>query len=211
MNDQAATIDGLDETANMARDVHKWVYEMSMWANPTVLGTCVKAFSVAAALPVLLMFVLTWFEDGIGQALHVAGIVAVTVYGIMAVLLLLAYAIIGFLYGGRYCVIFTMDDKGVSHVQAPRQIKQSQVMGLLGTVIGAAAMNPTVAGAGILASAQQGMYTAFKDVRRIRVNRRRNVIYLRNVLRTNHVYADDAEFDAVLNHIIVRCPQARRR
>ncbi len=188
----------------------KWVYEMSLWTNPTVLGTCAKAFSVACALPVLLVFVITWSEDGIGKALHVAGIVAAIVYGIMAVLLLVAYIIIGIRYDGRYCVVFTMDDKGVDHVQAPPQVKKNQIIALLGAVMGAAAKNPTVAGASLLAGAQQGMYTAFKDVRRIKVKRRRNVIYLRNVLQCNQVYAEDAQFDAVLNHIIARCPQAQK-
>ena len=46
------------------RGEKKWVYEMNIWTNPTVLGTCAKVFSIAAAGPVVLMLLITWHEDG---------------------------------------------------------------------------------------------------------------------------------------------------
>lgn len=196
-------------SADPAQGKRQWVYEMNVWTNPTVLITCAKVFAFAAGMPVLLIFLMTWHEDGIGRALRAAGIVAAIVYTILFGLLLFAYVVTGILHRGRYCVVFTMDDEGVDHVQAPRQMKKNQVLGLLGAVMGAAAMNPTVAGAGLVAATHQVTRTAFRDVRRIRVKRRRNVIYLRNLLRQNQVYAEDAHFDDVLNHIIARCPRAR--
>ena len=54
--------------------VLRWVHEISLWKNPTVLITTAKVLLLAASVPALLVGVLALVEgDGIGAALGSVG------------------------------------------------------------------------------------------------------------------------------------------
>jgi hypothetical protein len=79
--------------------VLRWVYEMNMWKNPTLVITIWKVLLLAALAPAVLLFFLT-LGDGFGSALlafvNVMGMVAAIVTGLM----LLAYPLVAVLNGG---------------------------------------------------------------------------------------------------------------
>ena len=185
-----------------------WVYEMSFWKNPTILLTVLKVVLLAGLFPALLMFFLT-----LGEGFGPAALLFVKVYGLMAgiftVLLLLAYPTLALIYGGKYCVAFEMDKKGLRHTQMQKQFKKAQVLGMLAALGGAAAGNPAVAGAGLLAGARQSMFTRFSKVKTIVIRQKRQVIYLNEGLARNQVYADGSDFEKVRDHILDHCKKAR--
>ena len=81
------------------------------------------------------------------------------------------------------------------------QFKKAEAMGWLVALAGAAAGRPTVAGAGMLSATRSSMYTKFSAVRKVKGNRGRHTIYVNELLSRNQVYAEDADFDFVLNYI----------
>lgn len=192
--------------------VLRWVHELNMWKNPTVLITVWKVLLLSALAPALLVAVLRIFDgDGLSAALNtlaqVFGIVAAVVTGLM----LLAYPLVAILNGGRYCVIFEMDGVGIRHIQMRSQFRRSQVLAALTVLAGAMSGSVQAAGAGVLAGARRSMYTAFSDVRSVRAIENRHVIHLASKLARNQVYADPADFAFVLQHIAAHCkPSARR-
>ncbi len=189
--------------------VYRWTYEMNMWRNPTVLITLWKVFFIAAMFPVVFVTLLSLFEDGVGAAVKTFAPMFFMMTAIMSGLVFIGYFIYTIINGGRYQVVFEMDEKGIRHIQLKSQFKKNQVIAWIGAFAGAASGNATVSGAGLLAASKSSSYCQFTKVRKIRVNRRRNVIYVNESLERNQVYVSDEDFEAVRDYLISRCPKAK--
>lgn len=191
--------------------VMRWVYELNMWKNPTLIITIWKLLLLTALVPALLVGVLRLVDgDGLSAALgtfaQVGGLVAVVVTALM----LMAYPLVALINGGKYCVIFEMDDVGIRHIHMQRQFRRNQVLALLTVLAGAVSGNAQTVGAGMLAGSKRSLYTAFRDVREVKAIERRHVIHLRSKLVRNQVYAEPADFAWVLDAIESRCKQRAR-
>lgn len=189
--------------------VHRWVHEISLWKNPTVLITTAKVMLLAASVPALFAGTLALVEgEGVEAALGIIAQVGGLVVGIVAVLLLIAYPLTAILQGGRYCVVFEMDARGVKHTQLRKQFERNQALALITVLAGIAGGSPQTAGAGLLAASRQSLHTTFAKVRKIRIDERRGVIHLAEKLARNQVYAAPEDFAFVRDFILSHCPQA---
>jgi len=185
----------------------RWVYEMNMWKNPTLLITIWKVLLLSALAPALFAFILR-LADGLGPALSAFVTIMAIVAGIVSGLMLLAYPIVALINGGKYCVVFEMDDNSVRHIQMQKQFRKSQTLSLVATLAGAMAGNIPTASAGLLAGSKQSTQSRFEKVRAIVVNEKRHVIYVNEKLTHNQVYAEPGDFAFVRDHIVRRCPKA---
>ncbi|MBP5212883.1 MAG: hypothetical protein J6Z30_08510, partial [Pyramidobacter sp.] len=112
--------------------------------------------------------------------------------------------------GGRYCVLFEMDYKGVEHQQMKAQVKKAQLIGVLTALAGLAGKRIGTVGQGMtVAGASGSMYSAFADVKSIVADKKRSLIKVNETLFKNQVYADGEEFDFALDYIVTHCPQAK--
>jgi hypothetical protein len=188
--------------------VMRWVYEMNMWKNPTLVITIWKILLLAALAPAILVFFLN-LGDGIGSALLAFVKIMVIVAGIVTVLMLLAYPLVALMNGGKYCVMFELDDKSVKHMQMQKQFKKSQILAMIVSLAGMMSGNAQTAGAGLLAGSKQSTLSSFEKVKSITVNEKRHVIYVNENLTKNQVYVDTADFAFISNAIINRCNKAK--
>jgi hypothetical protein len=191
-----------------ADGILRWVYEMNMWKTPTLVITIWKVLLVAALVPAVLVFFLS-LGDGIGFAflafVRIAGLVA----GIVTVLMLLAYPVVALINGGKYCVIFEMDDKSVKHIQMQKQFQKSQVLAMVVVLAGVMTGNIQTTAAGMLAGSKQSSLSSFEKVKSITVNKKRHVIYVNEKLSLNQIYADSGDFDFISEYIINHCKKAK--
>lgn len=187
----------------------RWAYEVNMWKNPTIFITAAKVLLLAAMAPVLLVVILTLVESGIRESLNSLLVVSAYVIGIMLALLALAYPLIAILNGGKYCVVFEMDDQGVKHTQMEKQFRKSQILSMLTVLAGMASGSPQTAGAGLLAGAKRSSYSQFSKVKKIVARPRRHVIYVNESLNRNQVYVSPGDYGRVLEYILARCPKAK--
>lgn len=188
--------------------VLRWVYEMNMWKNPTLVITVWNILLLVALFPAILMFLLSMGE-GAGFAfltmIKVYGLVA----GIMTVLMLLAYLLIVALNGGQYCVLFEMDEKGVKHIQMQKQFKRNQILSMITVLAGIAAGNVQTTAAGVMAGTKRSTYSDFDKVKEVKINHKRNVIFLNENLTHNQVYANKEDFNFIADFIIKQCGKAK--
>jgi hypothetical protein len=188
--------------------IRRWVAELNLWSNATILITTFKVLALAGLFPALLMLVLGLAEgDGAGAVL-----VFFKVYGmVMAVLLVLlafGYVLLALMYGGKYCVVFEMDDQEVRHTQLQKQVKRAQALGMLTMLAGAASGNPTAMGAGLLAASRQTAISRFKKIRSITVHQRRQVIYITTSDQIrNQIYPGQEDFQSIVDHIVNHAPK----
>ncbi len=183
--------------------VLRWVYEYSLWKNPVILITVWKVLLLSGGIMALFMFFIS-LEEGFAEAARLSLTVFAITAGVLTGLLLIAYPFYALVNGGKYCVLFEMDDKGVRHIQLAKQYKKAAVIGILTAMLGAASGNMTAAGAGLLGASKNMQVTTFAKVRLVSVRERRHVIYLNEPLGFNQVYAEPEDFAFVRDHILSR-------
>ena len=126
------------------------------------------------------------------------------------ILIYVAYAIVAGMYGGKYIILFTMDENGVNHEQIAEQAKKARKLGMLTAGVGAGRGNLSMIGLGISVANRTSMYSDFKNVRSVKKGRWGNVIKIREILSNNQVYVRDEDFDFVYNYIREHCPRVKK-
>ncbi len=191
-----------------ADGVLRWVFEVNMLKSPTVVITVWNILLLVALFPAILMFFLS-LGEGAGFAfftmIKVYGLVA----GIMTVLMLLAYLLIVALNGGQYCVLFEMDENGLKHIQMQKQFKRNQILSMITVLAGIAAGNLQTTAAGVMAGTKRSTYSDFEKVKELKINQKRNVIFLNENLTHNQVYANQEDFPFIADFIIKQCANAK--
>lgn len=194
----------------LCRDgVYRWRYDLDMFRNPSIFILVFKiffliiviGFGVFGILPALIRG--NW--EGVLFGLKIMGIML----GIFLGLSILGYLVVAWMYGGKYCVIFEMDEKKVTHIQLPAQAKKAQKVGIITAIVGILAKKPSTAGAGLLSASRTTSTSPLESVRKVKAYPRRNLIKVNQLLNHNQVYARKEDFDFVLSFIQEHCPQIK--
>lgn len=191
--------------------VYRWTYEYDMRKNPTILFTVWAVLGIAFGAVFLFTLLVSLFQGNIGSLhdLWLQSRVFVILLGVFFVISIIAYLILAAIYGWKYQVLFEMTDESVTHIQMPKQVKKAEAIGWLTAAVGAAAGKPAMIGLGINAAAKSTSTSEFKNVRTVKVRRRRHTIHVNQLLDKNQVYAEDADFDFVEQFILARCANAK--
>ena len=184
---------------------YRWVYEMSLYKNPTILLLLLKIFGwIVLGLWVFLNLLqacdsvnTTSFMESLWTNTKIM-LVCGAVIGALCVVGYYLYALI---MGGKYCVLFEMDDQGVMHKQMANQVKKSQLIGAITTLAGVATGNPATAALGMNAAVRTEMYSTFDKVSSLNAVPHRNLINIHEGLFHNHVYAAANDFSFVIHYI----------
>ena len=202
---------------NIVKDeqgTYRWVYEFNLLTNPTILLTVLKLLiGIVVCLGVfMLLLLLPDLMRGSAGAGDVASTLRMT--GLLALLFIalttVGYALYAFMNGGKYCVVFTMDEQGVTHQQLPRQLEKAQEVGGLNVLAGLASGNFSQMGLGILSSTHDSTTSTFASVTSIRGSRTLRVIKVNEPLAKNQVYVEPEDYDFVFNYIVDHCPNATK-
>ncbi len=190
---------------------YRWTYELNMLKNPVILFTVWKICGIVLLILLLFSFLLEVFDgDAAGWVtgfLLTPGILIVP--GIMLLLTAAGYLILAAVYGWKYMVLFEMDDKEVVHHQMPVQFQKAQALSWLAAMAGAASGSFTAAGSGMAAAAKSSSVSSFEKVTKVVCRKRFHTIMVNEALEKNQIYASDADYEFVKEHILSRCVRAR--
>ena len=213
-DESSQAVDGERVTDNiyLCRDgVYRWVYEMSMLKNPTILYTVWKILGCIFIGIFAFEQVIDLINDDFAADTFLS---SAKIFGIILAVLLvvsvIAYLIVAAMYGGKYVVLFEMDEDKIKHIQLARQHKKAEVLGLITALAGLATGNLATTAMGINAGTRSSTTSVFRQVRTIKAVPGRHVIKLRAGLIHNQVYADGADFNFALEYIRSRCPKAKK-
>ncbi|SFS36176.1 zinc-ribbon domain-containing protein [Succinivibrio dextrinosolvens] len=189
---------------------YRWIYELNMLKNPTILITLTKVFLLTVFIVFLMIFLIQLFDNGFDfddfitlVLVHSAIFVGLMFIGVIA------YFIVAWLHGFKYVVIFEMNDELINHIQAPHQFKKAQVLGAIATSVGIMTKNLSTIGLGQIVSSSQSLTSKFSSIRKIIINKKLHVIRLNHLLTRNHVYFENEDdFEFVMSFIKSHCSNA---
>ena len=188
---------------------YRWIYAMNMWKNPTILFLILKIFYGIFAVGGVLLVIMSLTQPAYeGKLWENLGYFLIFV-AFFTVLILIAYSIVAAMYGGKYIILFTMDEQGITHEQVKEQARKARKLGALTAAVGAGRGSLSMMGLGASVAARTSMSSVFSMVRSVKAYKWRNVIKIREILSNNQVYARDEDFDFVLQYIREHCPRVK--
>lgn len=204
-----------EQTTNRVRlcpdGKYRWEYEVPMLKNPSILTDVYKVLGISIGIVWLFMILLTACDGDLGlESLWFQTRLFLLIFILMAVLGALGYLIVAWVYGWKYEVRFTLDEKQLVHEQMPGQMKKAKMLGRLTTIVGLLARKPSVAGAGMLSASRSTTTSTLANVARLIPCRRRNLIKVNQLLNKNRVYVSDEDFDLVYDFLCRHCTKAKK-
>lgn len=191
---------------------YRWVYEVSMMRNPSILIDVFKVLGISLGIVWLFTVLLDIFDDDLSfEKLWNLTLVFLGLMLVFVVIGLIAYTILAWSYGWKYVVIFTMDKKELVHQQMPHQVKKAQVLGALAAIVGGATANPGMVGTGVLAASRTTSRSTLVNVKKLTPIRWMNLIKVSQLLQKNRVYVPDEDFDFVYDFLCQNSPNAAYR
>lgn len=189
---------------------YRWVYELNLYKSKAIITEVWKVLGISGLVVALLMGIFSLASgDSLEETIRFLGEMLVIMSGIFFVLSIIGYLVYAFLFNGKYCVLFEMDEHGINHKQHEKQVKKSQLVGAIAAIAGAATGRPGVAGTGILAASRTSMLTNFGDVKTLEILPKEHLIRLNETLSRNQVYAEEEDFAFVANYIKTHCKNAK--
>lgn len=182
---------------------YRWTYEFDLLKNPSILFVILKIF--LSVMLGILVFV-TLFDIGRPDYFWTGFLANLKIFGIIllatVVISVLGYLLYAAMMGGKYCVLFEMDEKGVLHRQMEKQVRKAE---LISSIAALAASSPTLAGAALNSASRSEMYSEFSKVRSLKPYKKRCLIKVNETFEKNQVYVSKADFDFVYSFISKRC------
>ncbi len=209
----ADNVEGRYVTKNIVQGpdgIYRWIYEMSMYRNPTVFITVCKVMGLSLFIVYVFVLIVSLPSGGIGEFIPITGVFALLIF-FMFGLTGAGYLIVAAMYGGKYTVLFEMDETSVKHIQINSQFKKARAAGLITSLSGLLAGNYAAAGAGLLAASKNSRTSEFIKVKSIKAYRSTDLIKVDQPLNHNQIYAAEEDFDFVFGYISERCINADRK
>ncbi len=186
---------------------YRWTYEMSLYRNPAIFLLVWKIFFFifsAIFACILIADVINWGTK------NIIGFLKFFFYFLigMTVVIGLGYLIYAVIMGGKYSMLFEMDEDGINHKQMPNQAKKAKAVSSLTVLAGLFSGKVTTVGVGINA-ARSEMYSDFSKVQKVIADPDTNLIKVNELLSHNQIYTETEDFDFVLKYITSHCPNLK--
>ena len=185
---------------------YRWVYEMSLLKDWSIFWLVMKVFIGVILGMGVIGFIIELFGDHEYRFIfEMMGIMI----GIFAVLGILGYLLYAAIMGGKFCVLYTMDDAGILMEQQAKQAKKAEIIADLLVLAGALSGNVTTVGMGLSSARRTSMYSTFKGTKKLTAMPKKEVIKMDAPMDHNRIWCeDDDDYNFVWNYIKSRCEGA---
>ena len=207
MNEQNDQQVGIHPTL-CADGKYRWTYVVNLYTNMSIFADLMKVMAACMGLVYLMSMIVLTFNGDMDWEVFCNDTMGF--FWVMVGFLFLgfvSYWIWAAISGGRYAALFTMDEEGVMHEQMPKQVKRNMLISEIGLLMGLATDNIALTSNSLLSASVQAWKSDFKDVRKVKVVRRRNLIKVNELLTKNRIYAEPEDLDFVADFICDRCPR----
>ena len=186
---------------------YRWVYEMSLLKDFSVFWMVLKIFVGIIIAFGVIAFIIELFGDHNYRFVFEAVGIMLAIFTVLSVLGYLLYAAV---MGGKFCVLYTMDDKGILMEQQAKQAKKAEIIADLLVLAGALSGRVTTVGMGLSSARRTSMYSTFKGTKKLTAAAKKDLIKMDAPLDHNRIWCeDDEDYNFVWNYIKSRCEGAK--
>ncbi len=188
---------------------YRWIYEMPILRNPTIFILVWKIFFFIILGIFVFLFIADAFNGNLDNELIIENLKFFAYFIIgMTLIVGLSMLIYAAIMGGKYIVMFEMDENSINHKQLPNQAKKAKAITDITVIAGIATGNLSTVGIGMNA-ARTEMSSDFATVRKVRCYPHRDLIKLDEPFCHNQVYAEKTDYEFVRNYIFEQCKNAK--
>ncbi len=186
-----------------------WVFEYNLFKNAGILITVLKIFFfIILGISIFVGFISSgffeYFSEGFYTSLQVFGIMS----AIMLILILIGYPILALMKGGKYVVLFVMNEDGIEHIEIQQEKDKTKVINEFALAVSLLTGNASIAGTQFAALINTSLYSKFKSVNNIVVSKKQKTIFVNSTFAKNQIYVEKEDFDFVEGFIIGHCEKA---
>ena len=190
---------------------YRWIYRLHMLKNLTIFFDVLVVLGMSAFIVMIINLVIMLFDGNIGiDTFKGFGQLLLIVGGILVVISFIGYFIFAAMNGWYYIALFEMDNEGVTHHQLGKSVKSAKAIGWISVLAGLATKDPGSIGRGITTATRSSMSSSFESVRKVKAQRKNNVIKVNELLSRNRIYVQSEDFDFVYEFIRSRCPRLKK-
>ena len=185
---------------------------MRIFKDASVPKTLIKIFLFTVIAIMIFVLGLALIEGDLTASvfIEVAEGFGLVFLGLTVLTLLSYYIVFAAIHGGKYDIVYKMDDKGVSFITAKGTMDKVKKTALLGAVAGIAAGSLSTVGSSILTATRSSMYTKFSAVTKVVIyNRSKKLVLTENHVAKNHIYAEQDDFEMISKHLLEKCTKAK--
>ena len=187
---------------------YRWIYHFDMLKNPVILFTTWRVLLMSGFIVWLFVNLIGLIGGGFDSKAFVGStkmILLLTLF--LCGLGIIAYFIIAGQYGWKYIVVFEMDENGITHRQMKQQFDRAKAAGFLTILAGLASGNITTVASCINSATRDSLCTDFNKVKKMKVSRRQNTIFVNAPFSHNQVYVKEEDMDLVVDYIKGHLPK----
>lgn len=191
---------------------YRWIYTLHLLKNPTILFDALTVLAMSEVIVLLFMLILDTMENGFNMAM-LKGLLSMfmIVTGVLLAVSFLGYLVYAALNGWNYLVLIEMDEEGVVHHQMGKSVKIANAVGWISILAGITTSNPGNVGLGITSATRNSIFSTYANVRRVKANRKRNLVKVHGLFTRNRIYVQPEDFDFVYEYIRSRCPRLKSK
>ena len=186
--------------------VYRWRYDLNLLTNPGIYFLVWRIFFAIITVGfgfVMIFDAINWNDFFFDRCVNDLKFYGVFMIGMTAVSLL-GYLVYAASMGGKYCVEFEMDEKGILHKQVPSQADKARKLSRATMAAGFMSGRMSTVGVGANAGRTE-IYSDFSKVRKIKAYPKRGLIKVNGLFSHNQVYVSKECFETVLSYIRSRC------
>lgn len=188
---------------------YRWTYPLDMLKNPSILFVVYKIFGILLSIPLLISIIRAAIDGDWARAWDDSIKIWLIVLAVFAVIIYIGYLLVVWMYGGKYIVHFTLDEKELVHEQEAAQFQRARKLGFAAILVGIFSRRPATVGQGIFIASKNASTSTLAKVRRIKPRRAWHLIKVNEGLEHNQVYVPKEDYDLVLDFLRQHCPNAK--
>lgn len=190
--------------------MYRWIYEFSLLKNPSILFVICKILTFSFGCVWIFVTLLSLGERTF-RLDSFLNTTKVFVFILLAIMLLglVAYLVYAAIMGGKYCVLFEMDDKGITHTQISSQFMKARTLSEMTVLLGMMTGNIGTVGTGLLAGSKQSMSSDWDKVKSVISYPKKNIIKVNGLFNKNQIYVSNKDFEFVRHFVEEHCRNAK--
>ena len=179
---------------------YRWVYELNLKEDKSILNVVIKAVILAIVVPYLLLAGYTYFQGNLQAMRDITPVFALVGIAVIIIAFISYFAVTKY-YKGYFTFLYEMDEDGIWFRRIESDKENTETIGKLAAFTGALIGNIGLFASGLNTAGNHDAYSDFKKIYSIKSRPRDHLIVLTSFFLFNYIYVNEEDYNMVLEFI----------